>query len=56
MECRFRVEYINHGFQSSYVSLRKARKEAQLSGFDYQIYELQKNIWRLIEERTNRGD
>lgn len=54
MECRFRVEYPRHGFQSSYVSLRHARKEAQLSGFDYQIYELQKNIWRLVEERMNR--
>ena len=54
MECKFRVEYINKGYQSSYVSLRKARKEAQLSGFDYQIFELQKNIWRLVEERTNR--
>ena len=56
MECRFRVEYINHGFQSSYISLRKARDEAQRSGFNYQIFELQRNIWRLVEERTNRGD
>jgi len=54
MECRFRVEYIGKGYQSSYVSLRKARDEAQRSGFNYEIYELQSNMWRLIESRTNR--
>ena len=56
MECKFRVEYVSKGYQSSYVSLRKARTEAQRSGFNYMIYELQNNIWRLIESRTGRED
>jgi hypothetical protein len=51
MELKYIVEFVDHGYQKRYVSLRKARAEALMTGFPYVIYEVE--VWRLkkVEER-----